>query len=166
VGVARTAAERRPRVRLDSETMNEDEMVDPEEREIGIWTLRVAFRRAGKCHVDTVSRSSLSDLAMRRSLRTAAGGPAPRKHVANPASPRPFVSVCAAIVRHWYPCAFSPEASSTLTARFQSRWRSRRLRIPIAVITMSASSGELTMSASAFSARSKTSDMSACDSLA
>jgi hypothetical protein len=72
----------------------EDERVDFEESEIVICTLGVAFRTEEKCHVDRVSRLPPSDLAVRRNLRTAAGGPAPRNHEASPVSPKPFVSVC------------------------------------------------------------------------
>jgi len=54
----------------------------------------VAFRTVRNRHVDRPSRSSLSNLAMRRNLHTAAGGLAPRNHGASPASLKPFVSVC------------------------------------------------------------------------
>jgi len=74
--------------------MTEDEAIYPEERGIVIRTLRVAFRTAGNRHVDRPSRSSPSNLAMRRNLHTAAGGPAPRNHGASPASLKLFVSVC------------------------------------------------------------------------
>lgn len=57
------------------------------------------------------------------------------------------------------------QSTHGLTARFHSIWRSKRLRIPILVMMMSASSGEPTMSASALSARSMISDMSVCESL-
>ena len=83
-GVAGTPAERHHCVR-PGKMMAEEKGEDSEERELVISTLGVAFRKEGDCHVDRVPRSPPSNLAMRRSLRTAAGGPAPRNHGASPA---------------------------------------------------------------------------------